>query len=53
MLINLLFLVTVIFSFDLRSQTLENQFSSPVHVLANIKKKKILLLTMTHLIQNG
>ena len=40
MLINLLFLLLVIFSFDLRSQTLENQFNSPVHVLANIKEEE-------------
>ena len=38
MLINLLFLLVVLFPFDLRSQTLENLFNSPVHVLANIKK---------------
>ena len=39
MLINLLLLVLIIFSFDLKSQTLENQINSPVHVLANIKKE--------------
>ena len=39
MVTNLLILVLVIFSFDLKSQTLENQINSPVHVLANIKKE--------------